>query len=91
LSSEILAFIPLSMRVDGGALSLSRLGFARLPSSHSMVEPKASLICAWTIREGKGSVNSDLLRAVDVLDLEPNHFAGTQSAAVGKTEQHACP
>src|SRR5216684_5469539 len=32
---------------------------------------------------------NDLLRAVDVLDLQPDHFAGTQAAAIAKTEQHA--
>ena len=32
----------------------------------------------------------NLIKRVAV-DLEPDHFAGTQSAAVGKTEQHACP
>jgi hypothetical protein len=31
------------------------------------------------------------LRAVDVLDLELDHFAGTQSTAVGKAEQQARP
>ena len=32
---------------------------------------------------------NDLLRAVDMLDLEPDHLAGTQSAAIAETEQHA--
>jgi hypothetical protein len=31
----------------------------------------------------------DLLRAVDVLDLEPHHLAGAQPAAVAETEHHA--
>src|SRR6478752_1213717 len=31
----------------------------------------------------------DLLRAVDVLDLQPDHFAGAQAAAIAETEQHA--
>jgi hypothetical protein len=34
---------------------------------------------------------NDLLRAVDVLDLQPDHFAGAQSAAIAQTEQHASP
>src|ERR1700687_2266352 len=32
---------------------------------------------------------NDLLRAVDVLDLQPDHLAGAQPAAVAETEQHA--
>src|SRR5437879_12015104 len=32
---------------------------------------------------------NDLLRAVDVLDLQPDHLAGAQAAAVAETEQHA--
>src|SRR5215470_1273177 len=32
---------------------------------------------------------NDLLRAVDMLDLEPDDLAGTQAAAVAKAEQHA--
>ena len=32
---------------------------------------------------------NDLLRAVDVLDLEPDHLAGAQAAAIAETEQHA--
>src|SRR5450631_4788776 len=32
---------------------------------------------------------NDLLRAVDMLDLEPDHLAGTQRAAIAETEQHA--
>src|SRR5215471_551262 len=32
---------------------------------------------------------NDLLRAVDMLDLEPDHLASTQPAAVAETEQHA--
>ena len=32
---------------------------------------------------------NDLLRAVDMLDLEPDHLASTQAAAVAETEQHA--
>src|SRR5665811_2581437 len=32
---------------------------------------------------------NDLLRAVDVLDLQPDHFAGAQAAAIAETEQHA--
>src|SRR6202045_4700003 len=32
---------------------------------------------------------NDLLRAVDVLDLQTDHFAGTQAAAIAKTERHA--
>src|SRR5882672_19837 len=31
---------------------------------------------------------NDLLRAVDMLDLQPDHLAGTQAAAVAKAEQH---
>jgi hypothetical protein len=31
----------------------------------------------------------DLLCAVDVLDLEPDHLAGTQAAAIAETEQYA--
>src|ERR1700682_2910497 len=31
---------------------------------------------------------NDLLRAVDVLDLQPDHLAGAQAAAIAKTEQH---
>src|SRR5947208_14045622 len=34
---------------------------------------------------------NDLLRAVDMLDLQPDQFAGAQSAAVAQTEQHASP
>jgi hypothetical protein len=32
---------------------------------------------------------NDLLRAVDMLDLQPDHLAGTQAAAIAKAEQHA--
>src|SRR5512145_1299283 len=32
---------------------------------------------------------NDLLRAVDMLDLEPHHLAGAQAAAVAQTEHHA--
>jgi hypothetical protein len=32
---------------------------------------------------------NDLLRAVDMLDLQPDHLAGTQAAAVAETEQNA--
>src|ERR1700675_837854 len=32
---------------------------------------------------------NDLLRAVDMLDLQPDHFAGAQAAAIAETEQHA--
>src|SRR6266568_5594495 len=32
---------------------------------------------------------NDLLRAVDMLDLQPDDFAGAQSAAIAETEQHA--
>src|SRR5580700_2438224 len=32
---------------------------------------------------------NDLLRAVDMLDLEPDHLAGAQAAAVAETEQGA--
>src|SRR5882762_2292700 len=32
---------------------------------------------------------NDLLRAVDVLDLQPDHFAGTQAATAAKAERHA--
>src|SRR3981081_920063 len=32
---------------------------------------------------------NDLLRAVDMLDLQPDHFAGTQAAPITKTECHA--
>src|SRR5712692_1149536 len=31
---------------------------------------------------------NDPLRAVDVLDLQPDHFAGAQAAAIAETEQH---
>jgi hypothetical protein len=34
---------------------------------------------------------NDLLCAIDMLDLQPDHLAGTQAAAVAKTEQHADP
>src|SRR6202166_2211141 len=32
---------------------------------------------------------NDLLRAVDVLDLQPDYLAGAQAAAIAETEQHA--
>src|SRR5450432_3527443 len=32
---------------------------------------------------------NDLLRAVDVLNLQPDHLAGAQAAAIAETEQHA--
>jgi hypothetical protein len=32
---------------------------------------------------------NDLLRAVDMLDLQPNHLAGAQAAAVAEAEQDA--
>src|SRR5216683_270975 len=32
---------------------------------------------------------NDLLRAVDMLDLQPDHLAGAQSAAIAETEQNA--
>src|SRR5216683_4195120 len=32
---------------------------------------------------------NDLLRAVDVLDPQPDHLAGAQAAAIAETEQHA--
>src|SRR6202521_5740208 len=32
---------------------------------------------------------NDLLRAVDVLDLQPDHLAGAQATAIAETEQHA--
>src|SRR6266404_7017547 len=32
---------------------------------------------------------NDLLRAVDMLDLQPDHLARTQSAAIAETEQNA--
>src|SRR5437588_6756666 len=32
---------------------------------------------------------NDLLRAVDMLDLEPHYLAGAQSTAVAETEHHA--
>src|SRR5258708_24192802 len=32
---------------------------------------------------------NDLLRAVDMLDLQPDHLAGPQAAAIAETEQHA--
>src|SRR5258708_30101473 len=32
---------------------------------------------------------NDLLCAIDMLDLQPDHLASTQAAAVAKTEQHA--
>jgi len=32
---------------------------------------------------------NDLLRAVDMLDLQSDHLAGAQAAAIAKTEQHA--
>src|SRR3974377_2331104 len=32
---------------------------------------------------------NDLLRAVDMFDLEPHHLAGAQAAAVAETEHHA--
>ena len=32
---------------------------------------------------------NDPLRAVDMLDLQPDHFAGAQAAAIAETEQHA--
>src|ERR1700681_3085707 len=32
---------------------------------------------------------NDLLRAVDMLDLQPDHFASAQAAAIAETEQHA--
>src|SRR5260370_25984148 len=31
---------------------------------------------------------NDLLRAVDVLDLQPDHLAGAQAAAIAETEQY---
>src|SRR5260370_6842578 len=31
---------------------------------------------------------NDLLRTVDVLDLQPDHFAGAQAAAIAETEQY---
>src|SRR6202048_2043557 len=34
---------------------------------------------------------NDLLSAVDVLDLQPDHLAGAQAAAIAETEQHAHP
>src|SRR5437660_3301660 len=33
--------------------------------------------------------SNDLLRAVDMLDLEPHHLAGAQPAPVAETEHHA--
>ena len=33
----------------------------------------------------------DLLRAVDMLDLQPDHLAGAQAAAIAETEQRADP
>ena|SRR5260370_38343187 len=32
---------------------------------------------------------NDLLRAVDMLDLQPDHLAGAQAAAIAETEQRA--
>src|SRR5438445_302874 len=32
---------------------------------------------------------NDLLRAVDMLDLQPDHLAGTQAAAIAETEENA--
>src|ERR1035437_10377567 len=32
---------------------------------------------------------NDLLRAVDVLDLQPDHLPGAQAAAIAETEQYA--
>src|SRR3984893_5302231 len=32
---------------------------------------------------------NDLLRAVDMLDLQPDHLAGAQATAIAETEQHA--
>jgi hypothetical protein len=32
---------------------------------------------------------NDLLRAIDMLDFQPDYLAGTQAAAVAETEQHA--
>src|SRR4029077_19004928 len=32
---------------------------------------------------------NDLLRGVDLLDLQPDHLAATQAAAIAETEQHA--
>src|SRR6476660_1409082 len=32
---------------------------------------------------------NDLLRAVDMLDPQPDHLAGAQAAAIAETEQHA--
>ena len=32
---------------------------------------------------------NDLLRAVDMLDLQPHHRAGAQAAAIAETEQRA--
>src|SRR5437660_1331537 len=32
---------------------------------------------------------NDLLRAVDMLDLQPAHLAGTQAAAIAETEENA--
>ena len=32
---------------------------------------------------------NDVLRPVDMLDLQPDHLAGTQAAAIAETEQHA--
>src|SRR5205814_8134674 len=32
---------------------------------------------------------NDPLRAVDMLDLQPDHLAGAQAAAIAETEQHA--
>src|SRR6478735_2572041 len=32
---------------------------------------------------------NDLLRAIDVLDLQPDHLAGAQAAAIAETEEHS--
>src|SRR6516165_6676973 len=43
-----------------------------------------------TILETLGLLNANnLLRAVDMLDLEPNHLASAQATAIAETQQHA--
>src|SRR5262249_36782131 len=47
-------------------------------------QPDGSILAALRLLHA-----NDLLRAVDVFDLQPDHLASTQAAAIAETEQNA--
>src|SRR5260370_40383895 len=60
-----------------------------LPSQHKFCQHIRSLMLQITFATLRLFHPNDLLRTVAMLDLQPDHFASTQAAAITETEQHA--